>query len=101
MNTYLSRLRNLNVQDFFVIIILLFLITAFVLRIPLLPFKFSSLVVFWIFLATCRSLVKEGKFFPFLIIGLLGLIFSTFLSPYGLLVYFLLTVTVYSKTNLL
>jgi len=101
MRLQIPNLSQLDVQDFFVIIFLLFLITAFVLRIPLLPFKFSSLVVFWMFLATCRSLVKEGKFFPFLIIGLLGLIFSTFLSPYGLLVYFLLTVTVYSKTNLL
>ena len=78
-----------------------FLIIAFFFKIPVLPFRFESLVVVFLFLLITRSLIENIKFNSYLIIAMTGLLLSTFLSPYGLLIYYIIALVLYKKTNLL
>lgn len=100
MNFRIDRFL-LDEKDLFVALFGLFLIVMYLLKISVYPFRFASLVVVFLFLLTTRSLVNNLKFTAYLMIALSGLVFSTFLSPYGLLVYFLLAMILYKKTNLI
>lgn len=92
---------RIDEKDFFVLAFGLFLVAVFLLKISTAPFRFESLIVVLLFLLTTRSLVDSFKFFPYLMIAILGLLFSTFLSPYGLLIYFIIALIVSKKINLL
>lgn len=94
-------LMRIDEKDFFVLAFGLFLVAVFLLKISTAPFRFESLIVVLLFLLTTRSLVDSFKFFPYLMIAILGLLFSTFLSPYGLLIYFIIALIVSKKINLL
>jgi len=88
-------------KDLFVVLFGLFLLAVYFLKIPTSPYRFESLVVVFLFLLTTRSLVESIKFFPYLIIAIIGLVLSTFLSPYGLLIFYTISLILYKKTNLL
>lgn len=92
---------SLDEKDLFVVLFGIFLLVAFLMKISVNPFRFPSLVVVFLFLATTRSMINNLKFTTYILITVFGLIFSTFLSPYGLLVYFLLAIILYTKTNLI
>lgn len=92
---------NINEKDLFVIIFGIFLAGAYIIKFPVAPFRFESLVVVFLFLLTTRSLIESNKFIAYLIIAIFGLVFSTFLSPYGLLIYFLIAIFLYKKLQLL
>lgn len=97
------RLSNfvLDEKDLFVFAFGIFLVVAFLLKLTVAPFRFESLVVVFLFLLVSRGLVNSLKFFSFLMIAVFGLVFSTFLSPYGLLIYFVIVTILYHKTNIL
>ncbi len=91
----------LDEKDLFIAGFLIFLVAAFVLKIPTYPFRFESLIVVLIFLLVTRSLVSSLRFNSYLFIVLFGLVFSMVLSPYGLAIYFLIAIVLYTKTNLI
>lgn len=86
-------------KDLFVWVFGLFLVVAFLLRISVLPFRFESLTVVFLFLLITRSMMDSSRFFPYLLIAILGLVLSAFLSPYGLLIFFVIALFLYKKTN--
>lgn len=97
------RLANLSFdeKDIFIFFFGFFLISAVIFKISVFPFRFSSLVVIFLFILLTRSIISQLKVKEYLFIVLTGLTFSTFLSPYGLVVYFFLMTIVYKKTNLI
>jgi len=92
---------SLNEKDLFILFFALFLFFVYFFKISTLPFRFESLIVVMLFLFTTRSLVQQSKFHQYLIIAISGLAFSTVLSPYGLLIFYIITLLLYKKTNLL
>ncbi len=92
---------KLKENDLFILVFGLLLLVIYFLKFPIAPFRFESLIVVFLFLLVTRSQIAEIKFFPYLIISVTGLLFSTFLSPYGLLIYFIVSLFLYKKTNLL
>ncbi len=91
----------LDERDLFIFAFGIFLVAAGYLRIPVMPFRFESLVVVFLFLLITRSMVNSLKFKSYFFIGLSGLLFSLFLSPYGLMIYFFVAMVLYVKTNLI
>lgn len=88
-------------RDLFIPLLGIFIIIAYLLNLPIAPFKFGSLIVVFLFLILTRSLVTGPKFFSYLFLAVIGLALSAFLSPYGLLLYFLIALFLYVKTNLI
>src|SRR3989338_10192170 len=88
-------------KDLFIIFFGIFLLAAYLLKVSLLPFRFESLVVLFLFLLLTRSLISSLRFNSYFYIAFLGFIFSLFLSPYGFALYFLITMVLYRKTNLI
>lgn len=84
-------------KDVFVFFLGVFLVVSFFFQIPLGPFRPSSLLVVFLFLCFTRSLVSQLKFNSYFFIILSGLLLSTFLSPYGLIIYLLIALLLYSK----
>ncbi|OGK25861.1 hypothetical protein A3C28_02685 [Candidatus Roizmanbacteria bacterium RIFCSPHIGHO2_02_FULL_39_9] len=91
----------LDEKDFFIFFMGLFLLAAFILRVSIAPFRLESLVVVFLFLLVTRSLISSLKFTSYFYIAFLGFLFSLFLSPYGLALYFLIAMIIYRKTNLI
>jgi hypothetical protein len=100
MKLNFAQLR-LDEKDFFVLIFGIFLFVAYFLQLPVAPFRFESLLVVFLFLLTTRSLIEGNKFGIYLAIAIIGLVLSTFLSPYGLLIFYVIAFLLYKKTNLL
>ncbi|MBI3366480.1 hypothetical protein HY041_02535, partial [Candidatus Roizmanbacteria bacterium] len=92
---------KLNEKDLFVLSFGVFILVAQFLGFSVAPFRFDSLIVVFLFLLTTRSLVESIKFFPYLLIVVIGLLLSTFLSPYGLLIFYTVALILYKRTNLL
>jgi hypothetical protein len=92
---------KLKENDLFILVFGLLLLVIFFLKFPISPFRPESLIVVFLFLLVTRSQITEIKFFPYLIISITGLLLSMFLSPYGLLIYFVISLILYKKTNLL
>lgn len=90
----------LDEKDLFAAFFGVFLLAVYFFKVAVTPFRFESLLVIFLFLLTTRSMVSSLKYFNYVMIAVLGLIFSTFLSPYGLLIYFLMALILYKKTNL-
>jgi len=88
-------------KDIFVFAFGIFLVIDYIVKFPIEPFRYESLIVVFLFLLTTRSLIENNKFGIYLAIAVLGLLFSTFLSPYGLLIFYILALLLYKKTNLL
>jgi len=100
MQIRLSRFF-LDEKDLFVISYWLLVISLGILKISVFPFRYSSLVVVLVFLTVTRSLVSNLKFNSYFFIILSGLVFSMVLSPYGLAIYLLIAILLYTKTNLI
>src|SRR3989338_10881169 len=74
-------------KDLFTFFFGIFILVAMYFRFPLEPFKSDSLLVLFLFLLTTRTMISSLRFEGYFLITLLGLVFSLFLSPYGLAVY--------------
>lgn len=88
-------------KDSFIVILGVFLFTVYLAKLSVAPFRFESLIVVFLFLLMTRSLIEINKFGPYMAIAMLGLLFSTFLSPYGLLIFYTIALFLYKKTNLI
>jgi len=88
-------------KDIFVFVFGIFLFLVFLTKFPIAPFRLDSLIVVFLFLLITRSLIESNKFGIYVGIAILGLVFSTFLSPYGLLIFYTISLFLYKKTNLL
>jgi hypothetical protein len=91
----------LDEKDLFVIGYLLLVLGVGIFKISIEPFRYSSLIVVLVFLVVTRSLVSQLKFNSYFFIILSGLLFSLFLSPYGMVIYLFIAMILYAKTNLL
>ncbi|MCL4374620.1 hypothetical protein M1523_02025 [Patescibacteria group bacterium] len=91
----------LDEKDLFVAVFAVVMIVVGFLNIPVSPFRYPSLMVLLIFMLVTRSLISSLKFNSYLFIVLFGLVFSMVLSPYGLAIYLLIAVLLYTKTNLI
>lgn len=92
---------NFDEKDIFVLAFGLFILVSKFLNFSVSPFRLESLIVVFLFLLTTRGIVESIKFFPYLMIGVIGLALSMFLSPYGLLIFYITALILYKKTNLL
>lgn len=88
-------------KDIFILGLGIFLILAKILNISVYPFRYASLLVLWIFLMISRGLISGLKFKGYFLITFLGLLFSLFLSPYGLAIYLFFSYIALQKTNLI
>jgi len=86
-------------KDVATFVFALVLLASYFLSIPLLPFKFGSLVVLCLYLIITRSLKSSMTFEGYFLITILGLIFSLFLSPYGVGIYLLVSTLIYVKSK--
>jgi hypothetical protein len=86
-------------RDLFTFFFGIFLLVALFLKIPLLPFRGESLLVLFFFLVVARAMVGGLRYESFLFIVLSGVLFSLFLSPYGLAIYLIIAMFIYSKTQ--
>ncbi len=91
----------LDEKDLFVWGLGLLFIVSMIFQIPLTPFRTDSLLVVFVFLLVTRSLISQLKFGSYMAIAFIGLALSVFLSPYGLIIYFLVAFLLYKKTNLI
>ncbi len=92
---------HFNEKDLFVFVFGAFIFISSFLHFSISPFRLDSLIVVFLFLLTTRSLIEGNKFFPYLLIAIIGLVTSIFLSPYGLLIFYIIALVLYKKTNLL
>mgnify|MGYP001124504910 CR=1 FL=1 len=90
----------LDEKDLFVVLYLIFLLVLKIFNISTAPFHWSSLFVCGLFLVFTRGIINRAKFNSYFYITLSGILFSLFLSPYGLAIYLFLAIIIYTKTNL-
>jgi len=88
-------------KDIFIFLYLVFLLVLKILNISTAPFRWSSLFTCGLFLVFTRGLISNLKFNSYFYIAVSGIIFSLFLSPYSLAIYFFITTIIYKKTNLI
>lgn len=74
-----------------------FLAVCFFMGWSLAPFRIESLTVLFVFLIMTRLLVSQTQFAGYMNIILAGILFSLFLSPYGLAIYVALAVFLYTR----
>jgi hypothetical protein len=86
-------------KDVAVFLLGVFLVVSYFFQIPVLPFKFENLVLLFIFLIFTRSMRSQVMFEAYVIIALLGLFFSLFLSPYSLAIYLLVASLIYIRSK--
>lgn len=86
----------LDEKDIFILFFGVFLIAALILNLEI-PFRKESLAVLFLFLLVTRSMVSQYKLTGYVFITLAGLLFSLFLSPYGLAIYLFLAMIGYTK----
>ncbi|PIQ73403.1 hypothetical protein COV58_02765 [Candidatus Roizmanbacteria bacterium CG11_big_fil_rev_8_21_14_0_20_36_8] len=84
-------------KDVFTALFGVFLIIAYFLSIPVLPFRFGSLVTLFLFLVLTRSMKNSVAYEGYVLISFFGLIFSLFLSPYGVGIYLLISTLIYRR----
>lgn len=76
-----------------------FLVVSFFLKIPLAPFRFDSLVILFLYLVLTRSMKSSMTFEGYFLLSIIGLLFSLFLSPYGLAIYLFIATLIYVKSK--
>lgn len=89
----------LDEKDLFVALFAIFLVVSYIMGFELAPFRRESLLVLFLFLLLTRTLVNPMRFKGYMIIALAGLLFSLFLSPYGLAIYLFVAMLAYLKLN--
>ncbi len=100
MNLNFSKF-SLTEKDLFVFVFGAFILVSQFLNFSISPFRFDSLIVVFLFLLLTRSLIESNKFGIYFAIAIIGLVLSTFLSPYGLLIFYTIALFLYKKANLL
>ncbi|MFA9289013.1 MAG: hypothetical protein ACEQSA_03990 [Weeksellaceae bacterium] len=90
----------LDEKDLFTFVFGLVVIASLIFNFSLAPFRTPSLVVLFFFLMVTRSMVSSLRFEAYFFLTLLGLLFSLFLSPYGLAIYLFVAIIIYSKFSL-
>lgn len=95
------RIQNLvfDEKDVFILLFFVFLIVAFLLKVPLLPFRFDSLVVTAIYLLITRIIMGQINTQMYLFVTFVGLLFSIILSPYGLAIFYTIGLFLYTRRN--
>lgn len=88
-------------KEIFVMIFAVFIIVTAYMGISIEPFRRDSLMVLLFYLLLTRSVVSYVKFGSYFYIALIGLLLSLFLSPYGLAIFLLIAIILYTKTNLI
>ena len=86
-------------KDLFTLFFGIFILVAMYFGFSLEPFKANSLLVLFLFLLTTRTMISSLRFEGYFLITLLGLLFSLFLSPYGLAVYLIVAMIIYMLTQ--
>jgi len=86
-------------KDLFTLFFGIFILVAMYLGFDLEPFRTDSLLVLFLFLLTTRTMISSLRFEGYFLITLLGLLFSLFLSPYGLAVYLIVAMLIYVFTQ--
>lgn len=84
-------------KDIFIGVLGVFLLVSLFLGFDLAPFRRESLLVLFVFLAVTRSLISQQKMTGYAAIALAGILFSLFISPYGLAIYLFIATIVYIK----
>lgn len=87
----------LDEKDLFVGLFFVVLLATFFLNVPLAPFRRESLTVLFLFLVITRSMITQSGLTAYLEITLFGLLFSLFLSPYGVAIYLVIAAVAYRK----
>jgi hypothetical protein len=64
-----------------------FLLATHLMQIPLSPFRFESLIVLFLYFLILKIFMSGENFQKLVGIGIFGLLFSLFLSPYGLFIF--------------
>lgn len=88
-------------KEIFIFLFAIILIVTAYLNIEIGPFRRDSLMVLLFFLLITRSMVSYLKFNSYFYIGLIGLLLSLFLSPYGVAIFLFIAIVLYTKTNLI
>jgi hypothetical protein len=88
-------------RDIFTALFGVFLAVSYFIHFSLLPFRSESLMVVFLFLLVTRTIVSSSKFNSYFFIVLSALLFSIWLSPYGLAIYLFIVILLYTKTNLI
>lgn len=98
----LFRIQNFvfDEKDIFIVLFFVFLILASVLQVPLLPFRFDSLVVTAFFLLITRVVSGQITISIYLMVTFIGLLLSMVLSPYGLAIFYAVGLFLYTKRDL-
>ena len=89
----------LDEKDLFTFFFGIFVLISMFMNFPLEPFRAGSLLVLFIFMVASRAMVSSLRYESFLFIVLSGVLFSLFLSPYGLAIYLFIAMVIYSKTQ--
>jgi hypothetical protein len=95
------RIQNFvfDEKDVFIVLFFVFLVIAFVLKIPLEPFRFSSLMVTVVYLLTTRIILGQINVSMYLFVTFIGLLLSMILSPYGLAIFYAVGLFLYTRRN--
>lgn len=98
----LLRISNFvfDEKDFFLVLSGVFLGVSAFFHIPVEPFRFPSLVVLYVFLLVTRVLVSRIPLWVYTALTLSALLLSMYLSPYGLGIYLLVVIVLYTKRSL-
>jgi len=84
-------------KDIFTFFLGIFVVAAIVFDFPIEPFGQDSLILLIVFMYIARTLVSSIRYEGFMYLTFLGLLFSLFLSPYGLAIYLFLAMVIYTK----
>lgn len=95
------RIQNFvfDEKDVFIVLFFIFLVIAFVLKMPLEPFRFSSLIVTVVYLLTTRIILGQINVSMYLFVTFIGLLLSMILSPYGLAIFYAVGLFIYTRRN--
>ncbi len=95
------RIQNFvfDEKDVFIVLFFVFLVIAFALKIPLEPFRFSSLMVTALYLLTTRIILGQINVSMYLFVTFIGLLLSMILSPYGLAIFYAVGLFLYTRRN--
>ena len=95
------RIQNFvfDEKDVFIVLFFVVLVVAFLLKIPLEPFRFSSLIVTAVYLFITRIILGQINISMYLFVTFVGLLLSMILSPYGLAVFYAVGLFLYTRRN--
>jgi len=87
----------LDEKDLFVFGLGVFLLFAWIFKMSVFPFRFSSLLVVFLFLIFTRSKIPYQRFDGYLYLSLIGLVLSLVFSPYSVGLFLFLSFVLMTK----